>query len=313
MKVMLFLFAALLLILPVQAQNEPQPIRVGSKLFTEDVLLGHLVYVALEEAGYPVVDKLSTGNTRVSRDALVNNEIDIYPEYTGTALTLFFDSALIGEITSYDSETVYGIVSSFDSAYNDLVWLEPSPIDNSYVMVIKKDFSEANGILTLADFARYVNEGGTVMFAAGEEFITRPDGMQTLETAYGFDVRGSQMLVITDATPNMLVQALETGVNGINVALATGVSSLIYEYDLVALYDTEELVLPYEPVPVIRGSLLRRNPEIVTILNPIFRSLDADTLIRLVAQVEIDGKTPRQVAIDYLAERRAAAEAKSTD
>jgi len=204
-----------------------------------------------------------------------------------------------------NSETIYAVVGSSDSAYNDLIWLEPAPINNSYVLVITQAFSDANNILSLTDFAEYVNGGGNVMFAAGEEFVTRPDGLQALEQAYDFNIVGSQMLVITDATPSMLVEALSTGVNNINVALATGASSLIYEYELVALYDEQELLLPYQPAPVIRGTLLRRHPEIVTLLNPIFRTLDEETLISLVAQIEVSGKTPRQVAIDYLTGFRA--------
>jgi len=304
-KLLLLLSALLILMIPAQAQEEEQPIRVGSKLFVEDVLLGHIVYVALEDAGYPVVDRLSTGNTNASRNALLNNLIDIYPEYTGTALTVFFDSSLIGEVDNMNSETIYAVVGSSDSAYNDLIWLEPAPINNSYVLVITQAFSDANNILSLTDFAEYVNGGGNVMFAAGEEFVTRPDGLQALEQAYDFNIVGSQMLVITDATPSMLVEALSTGVNNINVALATGASSLIYEYELVALYDEQELLLPYQPAPVIRGTLLRRHPEIVTLLNPIFRTLDEETLISLVAQIEVSGKTPRQVAIDYLTGFRA--------
>lgn len=306
MKLVLFTLLTLLLaVLPLSAQDDAQdPIRVGSKLFTEDVLLGHLVYVALEQAGYPVVDMLETGNTNATRNALLTNQIDIYPEYTGTALTVFFDPESVGRIDRLDSESVYAIVGSHDSAFNDLVWLEPAPINNSYVFAVTRDFADANGITNMADFADYVNGGGEVLFVAGEEFVSRADGLQAFEAAYGFDITGGQLLVITDGTPDMFAEALSTGVNGINVALSTGVSGLIYQYDLVVLRDDQELLLPYEPAPVIRGSLLRRNPEIVSILNPVFRSLDADTLINLVAQVEVYGNSPRQVAVDYLATLR---------
>lgn len=306
-----FLFVVFALVLaaqPLAAQDPTEPIRVGSKLFTEDVLLGHIVYVALEQAGYPVVDRLETGNTTAARTALLNNQIDIYPEYTGTALTVFFDPERVGQVDSLDSESVYAISASYDAAYNDLIWLEPAPINNSYALVITRQFADENGIERMSDLAEYVNGGGAVMFAAGEEFVSRPDGLQAFESAYGFDITGGQMLVIANGTPDMFVEALVQGVNSINVALATGVSGLIYEYDLVALYDDQELLLPYEPVPVVRGALLRRNPEIAVILNPIFRQLDAITLSELVAQVEADGRTPREVATEYLASLAAADE-----
>lgn len=299
-KLILVLLTVLLLTSPVAAQDEQQPIRVGSKLFTEDQLLGHIVYVALEMAGYPVEDKLATGNTTVARDALLTNQIDLYPEYTGTAFSVFFNSDLIGPVFGYDSETIYGIVSSYDSAYNDLVWLEPSPIDNTYVLVVKADFAEEHGLVDLATFAEYVNSGGEVMLAANDEFTTRTDGLLAMEEAYGFDIRGNQMLVVAGATPDVMVEALNANVNGINVAFATGVSGLIYEYELVALYDESEFLIPYEPAVVIRGALLRRNPEIVTVLNPIFRALNPDLLIDLVAQVEVYDRSPREVAIEFV-------------
>ncbi|MCU0474986.1 MAG: ABC transporter substrate-binding protein [Anaerolineae bacterium] len=304
-----FLLSVVLLLslgLPLAAQDQTEPIRVGSKLFTEDVLLGHITYVALEQAGYPVVDMLETGNTTVARTALLNNQIDLYPEYTGTAMTVFFPAEAVGQIDSLDSESVYAVSASYDAAFNDLIWLEPAPINNSYVLAVTQAFAEEHGLSTLSDFAAYVNGGGTVMFAAGEEFVSRPDGLQAMEAAYGFDVTGGQMLVIADGTPDMFIGALAQGINGINVALATGVSGLLYENDLVALYDDQELLLPYEPAVVVRGALLRRNPEIAVILNRIFRHMDADTLSELVAQVEADGRDPREVATEYLASVAAA-------
>lgn len=307
MKRRLLSLLILLCALPSFAQ-ERETIRVGSKLFGGDVMLGYLVLAALEDAGYPVENMTRTGNTSTTRNALLNNQIDIYPEYTGTALSAFFPSISVETVDNMDSESVYAIAASYDSAFHDLVWLEPAPVNDSYLMVITPTFAEQHQLYSLTDFARYVNEGGQVVFATDAEFANRPDGLQAMEQAYGFDLVGSQLLVITQGSHQMFIDALLSGVNGINVVLSNGVDSFIDEYDLVPLYDDQELLLPYEPAPVIRGTLLRRYPEIVTILNPVFRSLEPDVLIGMVARLEIHGEDPYQIARDYIAALKTEAE-----
>jgi osmoprotectant transport system substrate-binding protein len=302
-KKLLILLCLSLLTLPSLAQESAPPIRVGSKLFTGDVILGNIAYLALQEAGYEVVDALKTGNTSATRAALLNGQIDLYVEYTGTALSVFFPD-IDPTIDQEDWQSVYATVASYDSAFNDLVWLESAPYSDSYVLVVTSDFAQQHNISTMSDLARYVNEGGQVMLASDEEFANRSDGLRAFESAYGFDILGSQMIVVSQLDNETFVQALLSGVNGINIIVSNAVDSLIYEYNLVALDDDRRILLPYEPAPVIRGPVLRRHPQIVTVLNPVLRALDGDTMVELVARVELDGLTPREAAQEYLASYR---------
>lgn len=287
----------------VSAQDDT--IRVGSKQFTEQIVLGQIILVALEDAGFPVEDRTNLGSTQVNRDALVNDEIDIYAEYTGTALYNYFSDVDWADIPSeaYNSRNLgYALVSSYDAALNDLVWLEPTPANNTYAFAVTSEFAEENDVFTAMDFADYVNSGGDVYLATGDEFAQRPDGVAAFEQTYGFDLTEDQMLIIAAGTPAQTEQALNEGANNVNVAMAYATDGALQAYNFVVLEDPLGAQPIYAPTPVIRGEVIRENPEIAGILNPIFRSLDNVTLQTLNAQVEVDGENPRDVAETWLNE-----------
>jgi osmoprotectant transport system substrate-binding protein len=308
MKKVLSLLLVLLLFvtsLSVIVADHDGAIRVGSKQFTEQIVLGQIVLVALEDAGFEVEDRTNLGSTQVNRDALVNGEIDIYAEYTGTALYNYFNDVDWSNIPSDaygNRELGYALVSSFDAAINDLVWLQPTPANNTYAFAVTAAFAEENGIYTVVDFADYVNDGGDVYMATGDEFAQRPDGVPSFEETYGFDLTEDQMLIIAGATPAQTEQALNEGANNVNVAMAYATDGALKAYNFVVLEDPFGAQPVYAPTPVIRGEILRAHPEISGILNPIFGALDNVTLQTLNARVEVDGEDPRSVVESWLAE-----------
>ncbi len=285
----------------VAAQD--QPIRIGSKQFTEQIVLGQIMLVALEDAGLAVEDRTNLGSTSVNRDALVNGEIDMYAEYTGTGVTNHFQNVeyvQFPEGASQDRVIGYSWVSAYDAAVNDLVWLAPAPANNTYAFAVTSEFSEENGLVTVEDFAGYVNGGGEVYMATGDEFAQRPDGIPAFEGTYGFDLTEDQLLIIAGGTPAQTEQALNEGADGVNVAMAYGTDGALMAYNFVVLEDTLGAQPIYAPTPVIRGEVLRANPEISAILNPIFAALDNPTLQGLNAAVEVDGENPTDVATTWL-------------
>lgn len=288
------------------ASAQEDPIRIGSKQFTEQIVLGQIMLAALEDAGYAVEDRTNLGSTQVNRDALVNGEIDVYAEYTGTALFNYFndvDWTNIPQDAYGDRSLGYSLVSSYDAAINDLVWLEPTPANNTYAFAVTADFAEENDMYTATDLADYVNDGGEVYMATGDEFAQRPDGIPAFEQTYGFDLAEDQLLVIANGTPAQTEQALNDGTNGVNMAMAYATDGALQAYNFVVLEDPLGAQPIYAPTPVFRGEVLRANPEIAGILNPIFRSLDNVTLQTLNARVEVDGENPATVATDWLTEQ----------
>lgn len=287
----------------VAAQDSP--IRVGSKQFTEQIVLGQIILSALEDAGYATEDRTNLGSTQVNRDALVNGEIDVYAEYTGTALFNYFSDVEWAEIpqVAYGDRVIgYALASSYDAVINDLVWLEPPPANNTYAFAVTQEFAEANDIYSATDLADYVNDGGEVYMATGDEFAQRPDGIPSFEETYGFDLTEDQLLIISNGTPAQTEQALNEGSNNVNMAMAYATDGALMAYNFVVLEDPLGAQPIYAPTPVFRGEVIRANPEIAGILNPIFASLDNVTLQTLNARVEVDGEEPRAVADSWLSE-----------
>lgn len=288
-----------------QAPNENDPIVVGSKQFTEQIVLGKVIIEALRANGYEVTDRTNLGGTAVNRDALEAGEIDVYPNYTGTAISNWYRdipwaSEAIPEGTSGNAYASYATVAALDAALFDLVWLRPAPANNTYALAVTRQWSEENDITTLPEFAEYVNDGGEVVLSTGDEFAQRPDGLPAFYGTYDFQLNEDQLIIIAGATPAQTEQALATGQNNVNVAMAYGTDGALMAYDFVVLEDPQGAQPVFQPTPVFVGDVIREYPEMAGILNPIFATFDNPTLQGLNASVEVDGLSPDEVARTYL-------------
>jgi osmoprotectant transport system substrate-binding protein len=296
----LFVFAVLAAGMVAIAQT--QPIRVGSKQFTESIVLAKLIAYALEDAGFVVDDRSPLGGTDVNRSALVNAEIDVYPEYTGTALGLFFPDVDLPEGLTRDAQASYDYLQEHDLQRNDLRWLAPAPANNTYGFAVRRAFAEQHGLRTMEDFAEYVSGGGEVTMAIGDEFAQRPDGLAAFEALYGFELADEQLLIIAAGTPAQTLQALDQGANDTNVAMTFATEGAVVAYDFVVLTDPLGAQPIFNPTPVFRAEVIDANPEIPAILDPIFEGLTNEVLQELNARVDVDGESPDAVATRYLEE-----------
>lgn len=290
-----------------QAPNAGDPITVGSKQFTEQIVLGKIILAALEDAGYEVIDRTNLGGTAVNRDALEAGEIDVYPNYNGTAISNWYRDIpwaqeAIPDGASGDAYASYATVASYDAAIYDLIWLRPAPANNTYALAVTRQWSEENGITDMTQFAEYVNNGGEVVLSSGDEFAQRPDGLPAFYNTYGFELTEDQLIIIAGATPAQTEQALASGQNNVNVAMAYGTDGALLAYDFIVLDDPLGAQPVFQPTPVFRGEVIRAYPEIAGILNPIFAMFDNPTLQGLNAAVEVDGLSADQVAEDFLRE-----------
>ncbi|MDZ7706073.1 MAG: glycine betaine ABC transporter substrate-binding protein [Trueperaceae bacterium] len=307
MKKLMIVFLAAATLLGGLAWAQENPIRVGSKQFTEQIVLGKMIVLALRDAGYDVTDNTNLGGTAVNRDALEQGEIDVYPNYNGTAISNWYRDIAwaeesIAENASGNGYLSYATVSSLDAAIFDLVWLHPAPANNTYVIAVRTDFAEENGLVTAADLADYVNAGNFFKFATNDEFANRPDGLPAFEETYGFNLTEDQLLVIAGATPAQTAQALAQGSNDVNGAMVYGTTGSLVAYDFTLLEDPQGAQPVFQPTPVFRGEVIRANPEIAGVLNPIFATLTNDIIQGLNARVDVDGENPEAVAQSYLEE-----------
>ena len=274
-------------------------VTVGSKIDTEGGVLGQIIIAVLQDAGYDVVDKTKTGTTDVVRKALTSGEIDIYPEYTGTALTQFFPDAKIPGGVSNDGQKSFDTVKELDAA-NDIVWLERAPANNTWAIAIPGDLASANNIESLADWAKYINAGNPVKLVGSQEFVDRDDALPAFEKAYGFNLEADQLIILSGGDTAQTEAAAAQGTNGANAAMAYGTDGSIAALGLVVLSDPLGVQPVYEPAPSIRKAVLDEYPEIADLLGPVFKGLTLETLQDLNGKVAVDGQDPKTVAAQYL-------------
>jgi osmoprotectant transport system substrate-binding protein len=276
------------------------PITVGSKLDAEGRLLGSMIRLTLEHAGFNVNDKTGTGTTTVTRKALLEGQIDIYPEYTGTAINNFFKGQEIAAGISKDAARSFETVKSLDKKLNNIEWLGRAPANNTWAICTTRALSLKEGIRTLEDFARYVNKGGAVKIIGSQEFIERDDALKSFQKVYGFTLKPEETIVLAGATTAQTESAVAQGTNGVNFAMAYGTDGSIAALGLVVLSDPKGAQPIYQPAPTVRGAVLRQYPELPRLLDPIFATLNEETLQGLNVQIDLQGKNPADVARIYL-------------
>ena len=274
------------------------PITIGSKVDTEGSVLAQMIRILLEDAGIDVEDRSGFGTTSVVREALLAGEIDLYPEYTGTALT-FFDGADLPEGVATDAELLYSTVSELD-AENGVSWLQQSPANNTWAIAVPQSLAEENSLSTLEDLAAYINDGGEFKLAASQEFVDREDALPAFEATYGFEVTDDQLVILAGGNTTQTETAAAQGTDGVNAAMAYGTDGAIAALGLVTLSDSEGAVAIYQPAPTVRTEVLEAYPQLPDILNPLFQNLDEADLQALNGRVAVDGENPADVAQDFL-------------
>ncbi|HBS84811.1 MAG: glycine betaine ABC transporter substrate-binding protein OsmF [Vreelandella alkaliphila] len=272
------------------------PVVVSSKIDTEGSVLGELIIQTLERGGVPTEDRLQLGGTSVVRSALEAGEINLYPEYTGNG-AFFFD--MTDSPVWNSAEDAYQTVKERDAAQG-LIWLKPASANNTWAMSIREDVATANGLTTLDDLADYVNEGGEFKFAASAEFVESAQALPAFQDAYGFELGDDQLLVLSGGNTAATMRAAAQQTSGVNGAMTYGTDGGLSALGLVVLEDIKGVQPVYQPSPVVRAEVLDAYPEIETLLNDVFATLDLVTLQTLNADVAVNGFSPDQVASDYL-------------
>lgn len=276
------------------------PITVGSKIDTEGAVLCQMVRIVLEAGGFKVNDKCSTGTTDVVRKALTSGEIDLYPEYTSSALYQFFKNEKLDlEAITKDAKAAYAKAKELD-AKNGVVWLAAAPANNTWAIAVPKALAEKEGLKTIADFAKYVNAGKTVKLIGSQEFIDREDALKAFEKVYGFKLKPEQLVVLPGGNTQQTEQAAARGTNGVNAAMAYGTDGDIGALGLVALTDPKGAVAVYQPAITVRKAVYDKFPELSRLIDPIFAVLDEATLSSLNGEVSVGGKNPKDVAMAFL-------------
>ncbi|MDX5629387.1 MULTISPECIES: glycine betaine ABC transporter substrate-binding protein [unclassified Brenneria] len=262
---------------------------VGSKNFTEQYILAEIYASALEQAGIPVQRKINLGGTLIAHAALLKGDIDMYPEYTGTALS----AVVKGELSS-DADNVYQQVKSTYAEKYQLAWLAPAKLNNGYALLVSKATAEKYQLKTLSDLAKAAPQ---LTIGAGAEFGDRQDGLKGLEQVYGIKFKSFRQF----AKVGLRYDALAAG--QIDVANGFATDWQIAEGQYVPLTDDRHLFPPYFVAPVVREQALKAQPQAEAVLNKVSALLDNATMQRLNAAVEKDKEEPADVAQAFLREK----------
>lgn len=258
---------------------------IGSKNFTESILVGEMTGLLLEDAGYPVERKLNLGGTAVVHQALVSGDINTYIEYTGTGLT-----AILKLPVQTDPQQVYTTVKGEYEKQFKVTWLNPLGFNNTYALAMRKDQAAELGVKTISDLK---GKSDSLTFGATQEFLTRPDGMPGLTQAYNLKFKDPKGM---DA--GITYQALAS--KQVDVISAFATDGRIPALNLVVLQDDQHFFPPYFAASVVRQDLLTKDPKIADTLNKLGGKINDQTMAGLNLQVDQDKKEPRDVAKAFL-------------
>jgi osmoprotectant transport system permease protein len=263
-----------------------RPVQVGSKNFTEQVILGEILAAHLEARGFPVARRLNLGGALLCHQAVRSGEIDLYPEYTGTALT-----DILKRPVSPDPAAVLREVRE---AYAGLALRVGGPLgfDNSYALAMRRQDAERRGLRRISDLAPLA---ANLRVGLSGEFLERADGMAGLVEKYGFRF-GPRPL---EMDLGLLYQALENG--QVDLVVGSATDGMIDALDLVVLEDDRRYFPPYEVVVVASEASLAADAGLAEALAALEGTIDAATMRRLNQAVDGEHRSPAEVARRFLA------------
>jgi osmoprotectant transport system substrate-binding protein len=285
------------LALGVSATMAQAEVVVSSKIDTEGGVLGNIILAVLKANKIDASDRIQLGATPVVRKAITAGEIDIYPEYTGNG-AFFFEK---GDDPAWkDAAKAYETVKKLDYDANKIVWLTPSPANNTWGIAVRKDVADTNKLKTLSDLGKYVSGGGKIVLAASSEFVNSAAALPAFQSTYGFTLKPEQLITLSGGDTAATIAAAANQTNGANAAMVYGTDGGIAPSGLVVLEDDKGVQPVYQPAPIIREEVLKKNPNIESLLKPVFEKLDLVTLQDLNGRVQVGGEPAKAVAEDFL-------------
>jgi len=300
MKNRIFIYTVLLLVFCLALGGlsangaETKKIVVGAKDFTEQYVLGNLMTLLLQENGFQVEEKFGTA-AAITRAGLISGQIDLMPDYTGTAGAVYFKYPEKID----DPVKLYEMAKKDDLEQNNMVWLGRTTFNNTYALAIKKDMIDAMGT-SISSLSEYVNKDPEkVLFAVNHNFYEREkDGIFGMAEYYNMNILRKN------------VKAMDTGLtydaidrDQVNVAMVFGTDGKLRKFDLLVLEDDKSFFPIYNISIVINKDVLDKYPEIEELLLPITQLIDTATMIDLNYEVDGMGKPARMVAEEFLKEK----------
>ena len=259
---------------------------IGSKFFTEQVVLAELLAQHIEaRAGIPVERKTNLGGTLLIHKAMLAGDLDLYVEYTGTALT-----AVLGETPQGDSNATYQRVKGQYAQRFGLEVTEPLGFENTFAMVIRSDDAARLNLKNMSDLAPIAPKWHA---AVGYEFLERPDGFAGWSKTYGLKFAETPRVMDLGLLYRALTQ------HQADIVAGNSTDGLIAALYLVPLNDDRHYFPPYDAVPVVRRAALEQNPQLRVVLADLAGKISAEDMRRMNAAVDADQRDVKTVVREF--------------
>lgn len=268
----------------VEGEDQGGTITIGTKNFTESILLAHIFRVLIEENTNMSVDITELGGTIIAFEALQNNNIQMYPEYTGTGYI-----TLLEETEILPAEETYEIVQREFQERWGITWMEPLGFNNTYTLALRQNMINELGLETFSDL---LDHDQNLTFGATMEFVERQDGLPGLADLYGFEFGD-----VMGLDPGLMYTAVRS--EDVDVISAFATDGRIPAYELGILEDDLNFFPPYFAAPLVRMDVLEQYPQL-EILNELHNMIDDDLMAQLNYQVDELGMTEDEVAREFL-------------
>jgi len=273
------------------------PIVLATKSFTEQHILSALTTQYLRKKGFQVTPKTNIA-TVISRNAMINKQIDMTWEYTGTSLIIF--NHINKRMSPQES---YDTVKKLDAKLG-LVWLKPADMNNTYAFAMQRKRAEKENINTMSELVakvehiRQTDPDNNWMLGLDLEFSGRSDGMKPLQQAYNMPLDRPQ---IRQMDPGLVYNAVRDGF--VDAGLIYTTDGRVKGFDLKVLEDDKGFFPSYAVTPVVRKDTLDANPGLEEAMKTLSALLNNDVISTLNAKVDIDHETPQQVAREFLQQK----------
>jgi glycine betaine/choline ABC-type transport system substrate-binding protein len=285
------IFTVLLAFFSSGCGRSPGRIVIGSKNFTEQIILGELLAQHLEARTHLKVERrFSLGGTYICQDAIRAGEIDLYVEYTGTAL-----AAILKEKPSSDPADVYRRVKAAYAKRFNLAVLKPLGFDNSFAMVIRGADAGRLHLKTISDIAPYAPHWRA---AFGYEFMERPDGFKGLAKTYQLKFAGEPKIMELGLLYRALLEKQA------DIVAGSATDGAIAANDFVVLKDDKHYFPPYDAVPVVREQTLNKYPAVRSALDELAGEISEDDMRRMNYEVDGEHRDTKQVVAEFLRKKR---------
>lgn len=277
----------MLLLICFACSKQQEQIVVGSKNFSEQLILGEILAQMIENTLHlPVERKLNLGGSFICHKALIDGDIDMYPEYTGTAFT-----GILKRDPISDAKEVYRQVKETYHQKFNLEWTEPFGFNNTFAIIIRGQVGRELGLKSISEAAKYTPKWKA---GFGYEFMERKDGFPGLAKVYGLKFAAPPLVMDLSLTYRAVAEKQVDLISG------NSTDGLIEKLDLFVLEDDKHFFPPYQAAPVVRARIFQDHPELRDAFRQFENTISDEEMRKMNYQVDGERKTAKEVAAQYL-------------